>query len=101
MVVSGIITFKNAKDLQEIAKVLPLDRILVETDSPYLAPIPFRGKPNVPAYVRYTAEFIAELRGIPLMEVAKQTTENFYRLFKIEKKVLSFSMEESLDNEPH
>jgi TatD DNase family protein len=80
---SGIITFKNAVALQETAKALPLDRILVETDSPYLAPVPFRGKSNVPAYVRYTAEYLAQLRGITFAEVAKQTTKNFYQLFKI------------------
>ncbi len=80
---SGIVTFKNAKDLQEIARVLPLEKILVETDCPYLAPVPFRGKPNVPAYVRYTAEYIAQLRNIPFEEVARQTTQNFYQLFNL------------------
>ena len=78
---SGIVTFKSAKAVQEVAMKAPLDRILVETDAPYLAPVPHRGKTNEPAYVRHTAEFIAELRGITLDEVAKTTTENFYRLF--------------------
>jgi len=79
---SGIVTFKNAKELQEVAKKVPLDRILVETDSPYLAPVPNRGKPNEPAYVLYVAEKIAELRGLSLDEVAMLTTENYQRLFK-------------------
>lgn len=78
---SGIVTFKNAGQLKEVAKVIPLDRILVETDSPYLAPIPFRGKTNQPAYVRYTALEIAQLRGIDLDTVMQATTENFFRLF--------------------
>jgi TatD DNase family protein len=79
---SGIVTFKNAVLLKEVAKRIPLDRMLVETDSPYLAPIPFRGKPNQPAYVRYVAEAIAELRSIPLEELAEATTRNFFRLFR-------------------
>ena len=78
---SGIVTFKNAKIVQEAALKVPLDRLLVETDSPYLAPVPFRGKTNQPAYVKYVAEAIARLRGISLDEVASATTENFYRLF--------------------
>ncbi len=79
---SGIVTFKNAAALKEVAKHVPLDRILVETDSPYLAPIPHRGKTNQPAYVKYVAEEIARLRGISLEEVTAATTENFFRLFK-------------------
>jgi len=79
---SGIITFKNAVMTQEVAKLIPLDRMLVETDAPYLAPIPHRGKPNEPAYVRHTAEFIAALRHITIDELAEQTTQNFFRLFK-------------------
>nr|WP_010130744.1 TatD family hydrolase [Microbulbifer agarilyticus] len=78
---SGIVTFKNAEELREVAKQVPLDRLLVETDSPYLAPVPHRGKPNIPAYVREVAEFIADLRGLPYEELAHITTENFYRLF--------------------
>lgn len=78
---SGIVTFKNAADIQAAAKYVPRDRILVETDSPFLAPVPKRGKPNEPAYVRYTAEFMAQLRGETLEEVAQYTTANFYRLF--------------------
>ncbi len=78
---SGIVTFRNAEELRDVARKLPLDRLLVETDSPYLAPVPYRGKPNIPAYVREVAEFIAELRGIPYAQLAEITTENFYRLF--------------------
>lgn len=79
---SGIVTFKNAVALKEVAKQVPLDRILVETDSPYLAPVPYRGKTNQPAYVKYVAEEVANLRGISYEELAKATTENFFRLFK-------------------
>jgi TatD DNase family protein len=77
---SGIVTFKQAKTLQDVAKRLPLDRMLVETDSPYLAPVPHRGKTNQPAYVRYIAEFIAELRQESLEVIAQATTVNFFRL---------------------
>jgi len=79
---SGTITFKNTPYLQEVAKKMPLDRLLIETDAPYLAPHPHRGKPNVPAYVRYTAEHIANLRQISLEEFAEQTSTNFFNLFK-------------------
>ena len=79
---SGIVTFKNAAALKEVAMRVPLDRMLVETDSPYLAPIPFRGKINQPAYVRYVAQSIADLRGIPLEALAEATTQNFFRLFQ-------------------
>ncbi|MCF7521139.1 TatD family hydrolase [Neisseria sp. ZJ106] len=78
---SGIVTFKNAPLIQEAAKYVPQDRMLVETDAPFLAPVPKRGKPNEPAYVRHTAEFVAKLRGETLEELAAYTTENFYRLF--------------------
>jgi len=78
---SGIVTFKSATNVQEVARKLPLDRILVETDSPYLAPVPHRGKSNEPSYVRHTAEFVAELRGMEFDELMQATTENFYRLF--------------------
>ncbi|WP_271438713.1 TatD family hydrolase [Pontixanthobacter luteolus] len=78
---SGIVTFKNAKELQEIAAELPGDRILVETDSPFLAPVPHRGKTCEPAFVSNTADFVAELRGVSTDELAKTTTENFFRLF--------------------
>ncbi|MDQ6917293.1 MAG: TatD family hydrolase [Pseudomonadota bacterium] len=80
---SGVVTFKNAKELKEVARRVPLDRMLIETDSPYLAPVPFRGKPNEPAYVRHVAEEIARLRDIPLHEVAAATSANFFRLFGI------------------
>ncbi len=79
---SGIVTFRNAREVQEVAKRVPLDRLLVETDSPYLAPVPHRGKDNQPAYVRYVAEYIAGLKGIPLSELTEATTRNFFRLFK-------------------
>lgn len=79
---SGVVTFKNTSILQDAAKKVPLDRILVETDAPYLAPMPHRGKPNEPGYVRYTADFIAALRGIDADEFANQTTCNFFNLFK-------------------
>ncbi len=78
---SGIVTFKNAPQIQEAAKYVPADRMLVETDSPFLAPVPKRGKPNEPSYVRYTAEFVAKLRGEPVETLAAYTSDNFYRLF--------------------
>ena len=78
---SGIVTFNSAKELKEVAKRCPLDKMLVETDSPYLTPVPYRGKSNQPGYTRYVAEHIAELKGISLEEVAAATTDNFYRLF--------------------
>lgn len=80
---SGIVTFKTAVELKEVAKNVPLDRMLVETDSPYLTPVPYRGKTNQPAYTRYVAEHIAELRGESLETIAKATTENFFKLFKL------------------
>jgi TatD DNase family protein len=80
---SGIVTFKNAKQIKEVAKNVPLDRILVETDSPYLAPVPYRGKTNEPAYVRYVANEIAALKGLDIKDVELATTENFCRLFKV------------------
>ncbi|WP_423197227.1 MULTISPECIES: TatD family hydrolase [unclassified Cupriavidus] len=79
---SGIVTFKSAADLQETARKVPLDRMLIETDSPYLAPVPYRGKTNEPAWVRHVGEFIANLRGLPVAQVAEQTTDNFFNLFK-------------------
>lgn len=78
---SGIVTFKNAIELKEVAKKVPLDRILVETDAPYLTPVPYRGKPNTPGYTRYVAEHIAELRGIDYTTLRDATTANFQRLF--------------------
>ncbi|AYC33396.1 TatD family deoxyribonuclease [Pseudomonas cavernae] len=80
---SGIVTFRNADALREVARQVPADRLLVETDSPYLAPIPHRGKPNLPQYVREVAEFLAELRGVRFEELAEQTTDNFQRLFPL------------------
>ena len=80
---SGIVTFKNAADLVAVAKYIPLEKILIETDTPYLAPVPFRGKTNEPKYVRYVAEKIAEIKGMSVESVARQTSENFYRLFGV------------------
>lgn len=79
---SGIVTFKNASALKDVAQQVPLDKILVETDSPYLAPIPFRGKTNQPAYVKHVAEEVARLRGISLDELSVASTQNFFNLFK-------------------
>lgn len=79
---SGIVTFRNADALREVAREVPLDRLLVETDSPYLAPVPMRGTENQPAYVRHVAEFVARERGIAFEELAAATTENFFRLFR-------------------
>ncbi|EWC41525.1 YchF/TatD family DNA exonuclease [Pseudomonas stutzeri] len=80
---SGIVTFRNADALREVARQVPADRLLVETDAPYLAPIPYRGKANLPQYVREVAEFLAQLRGVPFEALAEQTTENFKRLFPL------------------
>ena len=80
---SGIVTFRNAEALRDVARRVPQDRLLVETDSPYLAPVPHRGKPNLPQYVRDVAEFLAELRGVPFETLAEQTTTNFRRLFPL------------------
>jgi TatD DNase family protein len=82
---SGIVTFKSAKDLQETCKKIPLDRMLIETDSPYLAPIPYRGKTNEPAWVSKIGEFIADLKGVPVNVLAAQTSKNFYQCFQINK----------------
>ncbi len=84
---SGIVTFKNATIVKDVAQKCPLDRILVETDSPYLAPVPFRGKPNEPAYVRHVAEEIAKLRSISIESVHQATTDNFYSLFQHARKL--------------
>ena len=79
---SGILTFKNADTLKKVAAAIPIERILIETDTPYLAPVPYRGKPNKPEYVRLVAEQLAALRSCSVEAVMKQTTENFYQLFK-------------------
>lgn len=80
---SGIVTFRNAEALREVARQVPADRLLVETDSPYLAPVPHRGKPNLPEYVREVVEFLASVRGISFEQLAAQTTANFRRLFPL------------------
>ena len=79
---SGIVTFKNALELKSVAQKIPLERVLVETDSPYLAPVPYRGKQNQPAYVYYVALHVAELRGMEMEEISSVTTQNFFQLFK-------------------
>ncbi len=79
--ISGIVTFKQAKELKEVVKALPLERLLIETDSPYLAPVPHRGKENQPAYVVEVAAYIAQLKGLGMKEVAEKTTQNFRKLF--------------------
>ena len=78
---SGIVTFKSAKDLQAVARAVPMERILVETDSPYLAPVPHRGRMNEPGFVCHVAEYLATLKDVPLSQVAEQTTSNFFTLF--------------------
>ncbi|CAM3642232.1 TatD family hydrolase [Parendozoicomonas haliclonae] len=78
---SGIVTFRNAEALREVAKKMPLDRMLIETDSPYLAPVPHRGKSNEPQFVADVARFLAELKGVSVEELAQTTTDNFFRLF--------------------
>jgi TatD DNase family protein len=83
------VTFKNALQLKEVAQQIPLDKMLVETDSPYLAPVPFRGKTNQPAYVKHVAQEIAHLRGVNLEAVMQATTHNFFTLFKHANKVAS------------
>jgi TatD DNase family protein len=80
---SGIVTFRNAEDLREVARFVPLDRLLIETDSPYLAPVPHRGKTNDPSLVPFVAAQVAQTRGIPVEEVATATSANFSRLFGI------------------
>ncbi|QHB17098.1 TatD family hydrolase [Mannheimia pernigra] len=82
--ISGIITFRNAEELRDVVRKIPLDRLLIETDSPYLAPIPYRGKPNQPAYARETCEYVATLKGVSAEELARITTENVQKLFNIQ-----------------
>lgn len=86
---SGIVTFKNASVVKDVARRVPLDRLLIETDSPYLAPVPYRGKLNQPGYVRYVAEEIAKLRDLAFEDVAAATTENFFRLFPTTRETIS------------
>lgn len=84
---SGIVTFKNAVELKAVAQTIPLERMLIETDAPYLAPVPFRGKRNHPALVRHVAEHIADLRGVTVAEIGAATSANFARLFKLQGKL--------------
>ena len=88
--ISGIVTFKNALLIKEVASFVPIDRLLIETDAPYLAPVPFRGKLNHPALVRHVAEEVSRLRGIDLEKLAHATSDNFFRLFGAEKKCISY-----------
>ena len=82
---SGILTFKSAQDLRDVAAFVPLDRLLIETDSPYLAPVPYRGKTNSPAYVPFVAQQLAQLRSVPVEDIAHLTSDNFERLFRPEQ----------------
>jgi TatD DNase family protein len=84
---SGIVTFKSAKDLQDTCRQVPLERMLIETDSPYLAPIPYRGKTNEPAWVSKVGEFIADLKGVGVEELASHTRNNFYQCFQIDRAI--------------
>lgn len=86
--ISGIVTFKNAEQIRTVVRQMPLDRLLIETDSPYLAPIPYRGKPNEPKYVREVAQFIADLKGISIEALGEHSSANFYRLFTKAKQYL-------------
>ena len=81
LALGGVVTFKNAVKMKEVAKIVPLDKLLLETDAPYLAPVPFRGKENQPAYVKYIAEEIASLRGVEVDEIAEATTQNAIKVF--------------------
>ena len=87
--ISGIVTFKTATELQDVVKKIPLDKLLIETDSPWLAPVPYRGKPNQPGFVREVGEFVANLKGVSVEELAEVTTKNFYDLFAIKRETLS------------
>jgi TatD DNase family protein len=82
---SGIVTFKSAKDLQETCRQVPLEKLLIETDSPYLAPVPYRGKTNEPAWVAQVGEFVADLKGVSVEQLAKQTSDNFFECFQIDR----------------
>jgi TatD DNase family protein len=82
---SGIVTFKSAKDLQETCRQVPLGRMLIETDSPYLAPIPYRGKTNEPAWVSKVGEFVADLKGVPVEKLAEHTSSNFFQCFQVNR----------------
>ena len=88
---SGIVTFKNATELQDVARKMPMAKLLIETDSPYLAPVPYRGKPNEPRHVVEVAKYIAELKGLTTEDVARISAENFTRLFKVPEKRASLS----------
>jgi TatD DNase family protein len=84
---SGIVTFKSAKDLQETCKQVPLDRLLIETDAPYLAPIPYRGKTNEPAWVSKVGEYVADLKNVSIERLAEQTSSNFFQCFQLNRQL--------------
>lgn len=86
LALGGVVTFKNAKKVKEVAKIIPLDRLLLETDSPYMTPVPFRGEENSPAYIKFVAEEIANIKGISFEEVAEATTKNSYQIFNFDGK---------------
>lgn len=86
--ISGIVTFKNAEELRDVVRKVPIERLLVETDSPYLAPVPYRGKPNEPKYVREVAEYVAELKGLSFEALAERTSDNFFTLFSRAKRAV-------------
>jgi TatD DNase family protein len=99
--IAGIVTFKNAQALREVATRVPLDRLLVETDSPYLAPVPHRGKTNEPAYVAYVAQFLAGLRGVPLDVLSRETSDNFSRLFDCPEEAMNSNRNAEIRSESH
>lgn len=99
--IAGIVTFKNAQALREVATRVPLDRLLVETDSPYLAPVPHRGKTNEPAYVAHVAQFLADLRGVPLDVLSRETSDNFSRLFDCPEEAMNSNRNAEIPPESH
>lgn len=99
--IAGIVTFKNAQALREVATRVPLDRLLVETDSPYLAPVPHRGKSNEPAYVAHVAQFLADLRGVPLDVLSRETSDNFSRLFDCPEEAMNSNRNAEIPPESH
>lgn len=99
--IAGIVTFKNAQALREVATRVPQNRLLVETDSPYLAPVPHRGKTNEPAYVAHVAQFLADLRGVPLDVLSRETSDNFSRLFDCPEEAMNSNRNAEIRSESH